>query len=112
MLIPIVSGSICSLAIASTGAGAVSQEIFDEDEARTPATEIEAIHDLKFMPFDVNGDKIDWTGSVNLLQDLIERSDRHLNGAVRFDGRQVELSIERGVPTPRGKGFADCRRGR
>lgn len=45
--------------------------IFQQDEARLPANEIKTTHNLNFMPFDIDREKVDWLRCTGFRKDRV-----------------------------------------
>ena len=72
----------------------VHRQVFDKDEARAPAREIESLERLDLVPLDVDREEIDRRRRARVAEDFIERLHRNFDAALRPRGRDVEVRIE------------------
>src|SRR5262249_53463809 len=72
----------------------VHREVFDQNEPRPPACEIESLERLDLMSLDVDREEIDRRGRTRLDEDVIERPHGNVDAASGAGGRNVEVRVE------------------
>ena len=73
----------------------IGDVILQQDQPRLPARDIEAAQDFELVPLRVDGEKIDRRRRLRLDQDLVERSDRHLDHALGLRTGRHALAVKR-----------------
>ena len=75
----------------------IGNVVFEQDQARAPACQIEAAEHFKLMPFDVDGEEFKPFRGVYLRENVIKSAYRNFDHLLRLGPRRHAVAIERGV---------------
>jgi len=75
----------------------IHRQVFDQNEPRPPAGEIESFERLYLVAFDVDREKIDRCRRAGVDENFIDCLDRDFDAAFGARGRNIEVGIEGGM---------------
>jgi len=73
----------------------IADVIFEQDQSRLPAREIESAQDLELVAFDIDRQQIEPRRRASFDQNVVERSHRYFNDPLGFHTRCHPVAIER-----------------
>ena len=69
--------------------------VFDQNEPRPPARQVETAENVHLVTLDINRDEVDRRRRAGLDENVIERPRRNLDRSVRNDPGHDEVAFER-----------------
>jgi len=73
----------------------IADVIFEQDQSRLPAREIESAQNLELVAFDIDRQQIEPRRRASFDQNVVERSHRYFNDPLGFHTRCHPVAIER-----------------